>query len=175
MEKTYSKRIEEGLNMEYKTPMVAEKLGVSPKVVMRIVQQLQLNLEKNKFGHYVFSDEDLQHIIEYHQSSENASSLPQTAPQNNDSSEEIVVFKEQMQDLYNRMTCVEEKMNGKADDVVNYQILQHRSEIEELKQIVKGLEAKIEKLETKPYIAPVRDITAEKPKRRKMILSIFGF
>ncbi|AIE79366.1 polar chromosome segregation protein [Bacillus cereus] len=32
--------------MEYKTPFIAKKLGVSPKAVVRIAQQLNLTIEK---------------------------------------------------------------------------------------------------------------------------------
>nr|WP_028399626.1 hypothetical protein [Ectobacillus panaciterrae] len=159
--------------MEYKTPMVAKKLGVSPKVVMRIVQQLQLDLQKNKFGHYIFSEDDLQQILEYHQTPENT---PVAEFPADFSHEEFASLKQEIQALSNRMTRNEGKLDAKADDVVNYQLLQHRSEIEELQKTIKLLKGRIEQLEVrKPYIAPVRENTAEKPKRRKMSLSIFGF
>lgn len=173
--------------MQYKTPMVAEKLGVSPKVVMRIVQQLDLSLQKNKFGHYVFSESDVQQIIDYHKTSEapeTSETFPAPAPQQSSSYvtiEEFSSLKQHMQQLGQRLSHNEDKMRGKADDVVNYQLLQHRSEIEELQQKIKTLEVIIERLEARnSYAAPVRDLSAgkvssEKPKRRKMILNIFGF
>ncbi|GAA3326813.1 hypothetical protein GCM10020331_064260 [Ectobacillus funiculus] len=45
-ENNYNKKIKEDVKMEYKTPMIAEKMGVSTKVVMRIVQQLNLEIKK---------------------------------------------------------------------------------------------------------------------------------
>ncbi|MDR4363535.1 chromosome segregation protein, partial [Bacillus anthracis] len=45
--------------MEYKTPFIAKKLGVSPKAVVRIAQQLNLTIEKNKYGHFIFTQDDL--------------------------------------------------------------------------------------------------------------------
>ena len=35
-----------GIILEYKTPFIAKKLGVSPKAVVRIAQQLNLTIEK---------------------------------------------------------------------------------------------------------------------------------
>ncbi|MBC6972937.1 chromosome segregation protein [Bacillus sp. Xin] len=162
--------------MEYKTPVIAKKLGVSPKAVVRIAQQLNLNIEKNKYGHFIFTQEDLDKMLEYHRTQ-----IEQTSPLATESSIDFEKFVTQLNTITHRLNHIEEKMQDKADDVVNYQLLQHRREMEEMMNKIQQLEAALEKEEPlyitpdiKTDIAPTYE-RKEKPKRRKMILSIFGF
>ncbi|UOY92935.1 chromosome segregation protein [Ectobacillus sp. JY-23] len=177
--------------MEYKTPMVARKLGVSPKVIMRIVSQLQMDVEKNKFGHYIFSEADVNRIIDYYTkevaNTEVAATVayevtsaptqvldmkPNTIPFMQD--ERSIKEKISSTELLSRLDRMEEKLDTKADEVVAYQLLQHRNEIEELRIQIQLLQTQLQKLEEAKPLAPIREITADK-KRRRMILSIFGF
>jgi chromosome-anchoring protein RacA len=179
--------------MEYKTPMIAEKMGVSPKVVIRIVQQLNLEIKKNKFGHYVFNEEDVQKIMANYsscqetaattspsQEPEASSSTPQhrsikKQESSSSTSEHFHVLKKQMDDMEYRLLQNEERLRQKADSVVQYQLLQHRNDIEELQKKVESLEVALEQLETrKQPLAVVPDYSATKPKRRSIIFSIFG-
>ncbi len=179
--------------MEYKTPMIAEKMGVSPKVVMRIVQQLNLEIKKNKFGHYVFNEEDVQKIMANYsscqetaattspsQEHEASSSTPQHCSikkqeSSSSTSEHFHVLKKQMDDMEYRLLQNEERLRQKADSVVQYQLLQHRNDIEELQKKVESLAVALEQLETrKQPLAVVPDYSATKPKRRSIFFSIFG-
>ncbi|KEK24056.1 chromosome segregation protein [Bacillus gaemokensis] len=160
--------------MEYKTPIIAKKLGVSPKAVVRIAQQLNLTIEKNKYGHYIFTQDDLKQMLEYHRShiDQATVSTPQTK-----SSPDFEQFVAQLNTLTHRLDRMEEQMLDKANDVVTYQLLQHRREMEEMLDRIQKLEAALEKKEP-VYITPDSKPTykrEKKPKRRKMILSIFGF
>lgn len=162
--------------MEYKTPFIAKKLGVSPKAIVRIAQQLNLQLEKNKFGHYIFSEADLQKMLEFQRTTveqEENSPAPviQAAP-----ADELKQFTKQLQAITMRLDRMEEKIQEKADDVVTYQLLQHRREMEEMMEKIERLESALKRKEPL-YITPDSQPQKqrEKPKRRKMILSIFGF
>ena len=195
--------------MEYKTPMIAEKMGVSTKVVMRIVQQLNLEIKKNKFGHYVFNEEDVQTIMaNYSSSQETAATVspprenkvssstieePHSVKTQGDSSSTIEephsiktqgnssapdsfhVLQKQVDDIEYRLLQNEDRLRQKADGVVQYQLLQHRNDIEELQKKVESLEAALQQLERrKQPLAVVPDYSATKPKRRSIIFSIFG-
>ncbi|WP_416826049.1 chromosome segregation protein [Ectobacillus polymachus] len=161
--------------MEIKTPMVAEQLGVSPKVVMRIVQQLELTLQKNKNGHYVFSQEQVQQIENYCKTS-NSNQTVDKVKQGAVSREELQSLMNLIQLLDKRIGRTEDRMHEKADDVVNYQLLQHRSEIEELQKHIIQLENQIATLEEpKVFGKEIQQLQTEKPKRKKLILSLFGF
>lgn len=166
-----------GIIVEYKTPFIAKKLGVSPKAVIRIAQQLNLHLEKNKFGHYIFRENDLQKMLEFQRTTteheENCHPIQNIQA---DSSEELQQLTKQLTAVTLRLDRIEEKMQEKADNVVNYQLLQHRREMEDMLEKIERLESTLNREESL-YITPdskVRQQT-EKPKRRKMLLSIFGF
>ncbi|MDM5188522.1 chromosome-anchoring protein RacA [Bacillus sp. DX4.1] len=164
--------------MEYKTPFMAKKLGVSPKAVVRIAQQLELNIEKNKYGHFIFTQKDLDQMLEFQRSSLEQTPAPPSS-QNSEakSSSEFEQFAKQLNAITQRLDRMEEKMQDKADDVVSYQLLQHRREMEEMLERIQKLEVALEKKEPlyiTPDSPPIYE-REEKPKRRKMILSIFGF
>lgn len=178
--------------MEYKTPFIAKKLGVSPKAVVRIAQQLNLTI-KNKYGHFIFTQGDLDLMLEYHRSQMDQPQNSQTTqkPSSNDveklktqintivqntSSNDFEQLTAQFTTITRRLDRMEEQMQDKANDVVTYQLLQHRREIEEMLERIQKLEAALKK-EEPIYITPDAKPTYErekKPKRRKMIFSIFG-
>ncbi|WP_002148194.1 chromosome-anchoring protein RacA [Bacillus cereus] len=179
--------------MEYKTPFIAKKLGVSPKAVVRIAQQLNLTIKKNKYGHFIFTQGDLDLMLEYHRSQmdqpQNSKTIQKT-PSNdveklktqvntivqNTSSNDFKQLTAQLTTITRRLDRMEEQMQDKANDVVTYQLLQHRREMEEMLERIQKLEATLKK-EEPIYITPDAKPTYErekKPKRRKMIFSIFG-
>ncbi|ENQ3106396.1 chromosome-anchoring protein RacA [Bacillus sp. 491mf] len=163
--------------MEYKTPMIAKTLGISPKAVIRLAQQMGLELKKNKFGHYVFFEKDLQQMLDFQRSAPSQNHEPssyhaaEAAPSN-----EMEQFIKELKHLSLRLDRLEEKLHNKADDVVSYQLLQHRNEMEEMYAKINQLEAALKQKES---IYITQEVAAskqeEKPKRRKMLLSIFGF
>ncbi|MCP8969238.1 hypothetical protein NK662_11880 [Ectobacillus sp. SYSU M60031] len=284
--------------MEYKTPMIAEMMGVSPKVVKRIVRQLNIELKQNKLGHYIFNEEDMQQIQEQYAAEQEAAAaaLPagefaslsqleelqqqiaelrgsrqkpdsaadsaqfvpleqfralqaevealrkQPTPVSAVSEETLHALQEQVQALQPAPSAVseeafhalqeqvqalqpapsavseeafhalreqmkglqtpppavsgqalqqlqeqlealvlriernEEYMRGKADDVVNYQLLQHRREMEEMQQRIHRLEEAVAQLEARKIpVPPAGDFPQiKKPKRRSAIFSVFG-
>ncbi|WP_242261473.1 chromosome segregation protein [Bacillus cereus group sp. BfR-BA-01453] len=160
--------------MEYKTPFIAKKLGVSPKAVVRIAQQLNLTIEKNKYGHFIFTQDDLDQMLEYHLSQIEKSQ--NTHPTQKTSSNDFEQLTAQLNTITRRLDRMEEQMQDKANDVVTYQLLQHRREMEEMLERIQKLEATLKK-EEPIYITPDTKPIYErekKPKRRKMIFSIFG-
>ncbi|MGH0428144.1 chromosome-anchoring protein RacA [Bacillus hominis] len=176
--------------MEYKTPFIAKKLGVSPKAVVRIAQQLNLTIKKNKYGHFIFTQGDLDQMLEYHRSQMDQSQTTQDTSSNdveklktqvntivqNTSSNDFKQLTAQLTTITRRLDRMEEQMQDKANDVVTYQLLQHRREMEEMLERIQKLEAALKK-EEPIYITPDSKPTYErekKPKRRKMIFSIFG-
>lgn len=163
-----------GIILEYKTPFIAKKLGVSPKAVVRIAQQLNLTIEKNKYGHFIFKQDDVDQMLEYHRSQiEHSQNSQPTQKTSSNDFEQLAI---QLHTITRRLDRMEEQMQDKANDVVTYQLLQHRREMEEMLERIQKLEASLKK-EEPIYITPDSKPTYErekKPKRRKMIFSIFG-
>ena len=94
----------------------------------------------------------------------------------NISSNDFEQLANQLNTITRRLDRMEEQMQDKANDVVTYQLLQHRREMEEMLERIQKLEAALTK-EEPIYITPIQNQhmnEKKKPKRRKMIFSIFG-
>ena len=91
-----------------------------------------------------------------------------------------------IENLKLKIEYLDKRIDGKADSVTSYQLLQHRSEIEDLQNLVnllsnqiKNLEIEIKQLKSKtmqelPLIFD-QPHTIKKPKRKNIISSFFGF
>jgi chromosome-anchoring protein RacA len=169
------------------TADVTKLLGVSRRTLMRWVQQLNMELEKNELGHYQFSEEDIEQLkqIQIESQSQPISQQKQAITSSRKATVKTVsVVENQMEESLNkRMEELERAIRGKADDVVSYQMLQHRREIEELQNKIAVLEQKIEDLENDQVKRDPKDHTLvfdqstsqKKPKRKNLISSIFSF
>lgn len=172
------------------TNQVAEILGVSSSTVKRWVKQLELPMERNERGHYTFTNEDLETLTNIHEQIQKGAILQDIT--------EIPVKKKRVavvkrtesvplidQTIMLKLSELETRINQKADSVASYQLLQHRSDIEELQAHVEMLTAKLEILESHLNAAPSSQdslleknsvIPITKRKRRKHIFSmLFGF
>jgi chromosome-anchoring protein RacA len=165
------------------TAAVAKLLGVSRRTLMRWVNQLDMQLEKNDLGHYQFTEADIERLKQIQDQ-------PNMQFHSSPSSSEETVNKEsapledsKVDALNARIDELERKMRGKAEDVVSYQLLQHRREMEELVKKISKLEQKIEKLvendqsqsESKENLLVFDPSpSSKKPKRKGIISSLFS-
>lgn len=170
------------------TSQVAKLLGVSPKTVQRWVKQLNLQMERNELGHYLFTDEDINTLrdikdqlnqgILFHEVKVAEKKPSRKGIMKTEAAESDPDFDELLQ----KIAELDQKVNSKADSVVSYQLLQHRREIEELNERIAELEVKIESFEKQKDMHPAHHplvfdhIKApKKQKRRNLISSIFSF
>lgn len=170
--------------MQMSTAAVAKSLGVSRRTLMRWVDQLNLQLAKNELGHYQFSDEDIEKLKQMQEDPSSVLPQPKEQPRKGMVMTQKIVDEDQMVKLTNRIEELEQKIQRKADDVVSYQLLQHRKEMEELVGTIHKLERRIEELEntqTKPEFAKDPALVfdhgqaSKKPRRKGLISSILGF
>ncbi|MBB6177649.1 chromosome-anchoring protein RacA [Anoxybacillus tengchongensis] len=137
--------------MELKTSAVAKRLGVSTKTVQRWVKKYNIPCTKNEAGHYVFTNEAIEQLEKYkflgidEEEKEHA----------------------EWEEVEQRLNELERKIDQKADDVVSFQLLQHRREIEEMLQYIQQLEQRIAHLEHQQKTTIVHE--QPKQKRRGMI------
>jgi chromosome-anchoring protein RacA len=168
------------------TSEVAKLLGVSQSTVQRWVKQLGLPMEKNERGHYLFKKEDIGLLKEIKVQIQNGVLLQDINPiQDKKSRKGSIKSSENdkaVENLVTRIIDLETKLNAKADSVASYQLLQHRSEIEELQNHIKILMERIEKLENqiKPFsIETPLDLelpkSPKKSKKKNIVRSLFGF
>lgn len=142
--------------MEYlKTKEAAAALGVSPTTVKRWASSRPERFRKDASGHYVFLPEDLSVLAEAKGTGEDSSS----APGGLRSASEPVRLGPAVTDgwkrpalppgwdeLSDRLKELEKSLDRKAGDIVTYQILEHRREIDELRMSVKELACSLDSL-----------------------------
>ncbi|MBX9974152.1 MerR family transcriptional regulator [Cytobacillus firmus] len=171
------------------TSAAAKLLGVSPSTIQRWVKQLGLRTERNELGHYLFTEEDI-NLLKQVQDQLNQGIILQDVTVNGKKARIGTVQGETaepaMEKIYLKISELEQRLNGKADDVVSYQLLQHRSEIEELQKENARLLKRIEVLEARTAVKS-RSIPAdtllvfdqEKPrkklKKKTIFTMLFGF
>jgi chromosome-anchoring protein RacA len=166
------------------TAEVTKLLGVSRRTLMRWVSQLDMQLEKNELGHYQFSDEDVEQLRQAIIQAQSQPQQTQIIPSSRKGTIKSVSVVDDNNDesLNKRMDELERAIRGKADDVVSYQMLQHRKEMEELLSKIAVLEKKIENLENgREKHEPKENVFVfdqsppqKKPKRKNLISSIFS-
>jgi chromosome-anchoring protein RacA len=174
------------------TAAVAKLLGVSRRTLMRWVSQLDMQLEKNELGHYQFTEDDIERLkqiqnqpnMQLHSSPSHSDETGNKVSAAEDSKvEDSKVEDSKVESLNARIDELERKMRGKAEDVVSYQLLQHRREMEELVKKISKLEQKIEKLveSDQPQSESKENLlvfdpspSSKKPKRKGIISSLFS-
>jgi chromosome-anchoring protein RacA len=192
---------------------VAKSLGVSRRTLMRWVTQLDLQLDKNELGHYQFSDVDVDRLKQLQDETNQQLSKQEIKTETNNQKDHTKLVNltstEETEELNSRKGVVKnsasldaniiealnERINelerttrSKADDVVSYQLLQHRQETEELLKRITTLEARVVELENaQPKREPRKEkalvfdqsepsetSTSKRSRRKNLISSIFS-
>ncbi|WP_057911813.1 MerR family transcriptional regulator [Peribacillus muralis] len=166
------------------TSAVARLLNVSHSTIQRWVSQLNMEVERNQLGHYQFSEEDIA-LLRKIQNQLNEGIILQKVSISESKLKKATVrkhpeTKKEHEQLMERVIRLENGLKTKADDVVSYQLLQHRSEMEEMHRLVKKLEARIEALETPTvlpfdyFLAAEEAAATKKTKKKPFMKMIFG-
>lgn len=159
MEKTFSKEsILEGFLMEnvLKTKAVSELLDVNPTTVHRWVKYFNIPCQTNEKGHYLFKDQDVE-LLKGIKTQLNAGlqlreiKIEQLSGNSKNNSKHVPTaqYEQQTDKFIDRIEHLEQKLSGKADEVVSYQVLQHRSELDSMMSLLKEMEDRILVLEEK--------------------------
>lgn len=171
------------------TSAVAKLLGVSPSSIQRWVKQANLQMERTELGHYQFSEESIEILKDIKEQLNKGvllQDLKVKGRKHRTATIPAVKRDIAMDKLSERMEDFENRLNRKADEVVSYQILQHRREIEDLqndvarlKEFITNMEeaaAQLEqaaKEEEKQSLTPISSL--RKFRKRNIISSFFGF
>lgn len=167
------------------TTTLANKLMVSPKTIRRWIQTFQLQFEKNEHGHYQFTEED---YILFQSIKSNLSTgksfkeiqriitTDKTDKPSNINKQNLSDYEHLFNKLFETLKIHEKRISEKADEVVSYQILQHRREMEELQTKISSLENKICELEKQQMITESTDtpIIEERRKRKGLFRAVLG-
>lgn len=170
------------------TSEVAKMLGVSASTIQRWVKQLELPMDKNDRGHYFFNEKDLELLKTIQEQVQNGMLLQDIAPVREKNPrkavlKQIAATDEGYDKLWLRISDLEVRLDGKADSVATYQLLQHRQEIEELQDQMKLLLNRIEILENEKKVITAGDkpLVLDSPtkprkfRKKNIVSSFFGF
>lgn len=171
------------------TATVAKLLKVSPSTIQRWVKQLDLDMERNELGHFIFTEEDVVLLKTIQKQINQGFVLQEVTVAKKQSRKGVIsttTDNEKLKDILAKIDVLEKLINQKADEVVSYQLLQHRQEIEELQNEVSRLADQLNKFQSNHNEKKEATINENvlvfdesKPKRKRkkknMISSFFSY
>src|SRR5690606_13412787 len=167
------------------TAEFARRLGVSSRTVRKWIKTYQLPCKKNEYGHYVFEESDLplfEQIWNQVKSGVPSDKIELSTPEPRKGTARKMVqasdktLSQKLNMIMERIKENEKEIEKKASEVVSYQLLQHRKEIDELQKRVQKMEAYIEQLEMeKEELQKQTAITLEKVEGTRKRKRVFGF
>jgi chromosome-anchoring protein RacA len=168
------------------TGAVAKELGVSSSTVQRWVTGLNMEIERNELGHYLFTSEDLAQLREIQQKLSSGLLLQQII-QNERITRKGTALRSEKElpddDVLKKIKDLERRLEEKADAVVSYQLLQHRQEMDDMQKQIICLTERIDALEANNMIkkddTPIgldsKKPVTSKPKKKHFFQSLFEF
>ncbi|MDQ0482026.1 MerR family transcriptional regulator [Guptibacillus hwajinpoensis] len=165
--------------MLLKTKQVSDELGVNPTTVQRWVKYFELSCEKNEKGHFLFTNDTLEELKSIKNALRKGYSMEKIKGGIIEKSSPIKVisqesFEQKLDRFTVRLEQLERQLEEKANEVITVQVLQHRSELDELVKKVTSLEEKLIELEDHTSIQEAVGQSSGKVKR-PWIMSLFSF
>lgn len=138
-------------NERLKTRDVANELGVSPSTVLNWVKKYDIPYELNQHGHYQFTQEQLVQFREIHK---------KRGEREEPVSSQYV--EERLAKMEEKIKILESMIGNKADDIVTFQLVEHRKTVREIESRLKKIEAHMKQWE-KRQLKEVQEPPKEKP------------
>lgn len=157
-----------------KTKDMAQTLGVSQTTVKRWVSHFPDSFRKDRFGHYVFSERDVERMRHIRLMVEQGLALDEIAL--SETGDSVVLQSaaasesqadtnegagDTADELWTAVARIEASLSQKADEVVTFQFLKQREELEDIRKTVERLTETVEAL--RKQVAPMPVIAAEPP------------
>jgi chromosome-anchoring protein RacA len=180
------------MEMTMKTKEVSEQLGVNPTTVQRWAKYFGLVCETNEHGHYLFTDEHVAIMRNVQDQLKEGKRMRDIQIEGNNVKAvevnkhfvETSAYEVKLEAVMSRVNELDEKISQKADDVVSYQLLKHRTELEDMMKMIKSLEERLSEMESKVH-QPVRALSDNddlpmvvggnvKPKKWRSFMQLFS-
>lgn len=138
-----------------KTKDISDQLGVNPTTVQRWTKYFNISCSQNELGHHVYNKDQEKLFLYINQELKNGKKMReidlthlqasnQTKPQPRPSTSVATSdYEYKLKEMMNHVQEIEVKLAQKADEVVSYQLLKHRSEIDEMTTLLKRLENRL--------------------------------
>ncbi|GAF23930.1 MULTISPECIES: chromosome-anchoring protein RacA [Shouchella] len=171
----------------YKTKEVSMELGVNPTTIQRWTKFFKISCDVNEQGHFLYTDEHLplfRAIQEQLRAGKKLKDISLDSKQEKEKRIPSVPKKQydaKLEQMYQQVHVLEQRLETKADDVVSYQLLKHRSELDDMMKVLDRLENRLIQMEER-YQQENDDTgrSYKEPRRYphrtwKAILSFFSF
>ncbi|MFK3936327.1 chromosome-anchoring protein RacA [Alkalihalobacillus sp. NPDC078783] len=144
-----------------KTKDISERLGVNPTTVQRWTKFFNIPCEQNELGHYFYTEEQIVMLGQINQELKAGKKMKDiqidVRQVKNDSELQRLVkpavpsaeYERKLQEMMTHIQEIEQKLTQKADEVVSYQLLKHRSELDDMSAMLKRLENRLIRMEAK--------------------------
>ncbi|KGE20102.1 MerR family transcriptional regulator [Paenibacillus wynnii] len=137
-----------------KTKDAADLLSVSPTTIKRWISMFPNFFKKDRFGHYIFSEQEIGLLTHIKDRIEHGVTLdcidlstynqPPELPQEKT---RLHTHDKSIEDMVSRIDHIERSLHHKADEVVSIQLFQQREELEDLRQMITQLAASLETIQ----------------------------
>ncbi|MCA0755947.1 MerR family transcriptional regulator [Paenibacillus sp. N4] len=183
-----------------KTKDAADLISVSQTTIKRWASTFPDVFQKDRFGHYIFSEDDVLLLMLIKERIEQGEQLDRmqltsnmeaaasrqdeaSVQEQDEASLHVQAAAAAADEMLNRIEQMERTLQQKADEVVSVQLLQQREELEELRQMIVQLAAAVETLQTpagkgRAQHEELHPVAAAKlqepPKKRGLLRSFFS-
>jgi chromosome-anchoring protein RacA len=158
-----------------KTRDVSKELGVNTKTIVKWVNFFDISCPKNELGHYVFRPEDVQNLKKIQSKLNKGLPMRQVVELLEDKTvkenQKSGVVDKKFDQVFSRLDELERKIHLKADEVLSYQVLQHRRELESFAENLTKIEDRLLFLEQnflKEIVEKKEEVTILSSPRRRL-------
>ncbi|RSL33423.1 helix-turn-helix domain-containing protein [Salibacterium salarium] len=156
----------------YKTKEVAQRLHVSPATILKWVKKHDIPYSINSYGHYCFEEETMSMF--YTIKKENQKLVYPDAGQSDVVSSQLAI--DRLAATEEKVQMIERMVVNKADDIVTFQLVEHRKTVEKLNKRIQKLEAEVDKLQVQDQgLTSEFEKDKEIKKNKRFIPSLFLF
>ena len=145
-----------------KTKEVAKALGVSPSTVLNWVKKYHNSDELNENGHYLFTETELSQLRDIQ--NEKAAKPKEEPPVS------AQYVEERLAKMEEKIKILEAIVSNKADDIVTFQLVEHRKTVRDIQSRLQKIEAQMVKWESEKST----NKEAKQPKEKPFLANLFS-
>lgn len=168
-----------------KTKEVSKAIGVNPTTIQRWTKFFAIKCEVNEQGHFLYGQHHLIQFEDIHNQLKQGKKLKEVSFPKKTQLAAVPrkQYEAKMEQVFVQVNELEAKLDSKADDVVSYQLLKHRSELDDMMKLLDTLEDRLSLIEKRMSYAQEKRVVNEsqelprKVKKRpwKALTAFFSF
>ncbi|MFZ4452322.1 excisionase family DNA-binding protein [Salibacterium aidingense] len=156
-----------------KTKDIANQLNVSPATVLKWVKKHHIPYTENGYGHYCFKEETVADFFEIKRENQKLYARERESGETVSSA----AVMDRLAETENKLHMLERMIVNKADDIVTFQLVEHRKKVEALSKQLDKMEQKVQRMEEQYQYqqTPPKAPNKQTKKARNLLASLFLF